>query len=273
MHQRETLKKLFHSSSELWNLFLENEEELNTLYYPSAWEDLRPFVFSKEENLDFIGLDNTKNYEEPNLFIFSDYFPHSNSLFFDSRILHMDDYTSIIIDDYCIINPTDEYEYRINNEYIDLDPSSATGKAIFFKAKITSHRVKSEYFKYAIYFFYENVNLIEQLFLKNDFSFTHLVWKNDGSNLGGGNVPLNFIYHVAARCHTKFFFISGNYLDESNHLISNKSNSLECCPNEIREIIKYDEFEFFLEKKLTLNWEINDKVNFYIKALKVTDKT
>ncbi|MFA5667943.1 MAG: hypothetical protein WC967_01775 [Balneolaceae bacterium] len=243
---------------------MEEDEELNSLYYPSAGEDLRPFVFSKKENLEFIGLDIVNNYTEPNLFIFSDYFPFSRSQFFDSQILHRDDYTSVTIEDYCEIKPTNKYDYNFNKKHVHFEPSLATGKAIFFKARIKSHRVNEEYFKYGIYFFYENVNLIEQLFLKNNFSFTHLIWKRDGSGLGGGTVKLDFIYHVAARCNTKFFFIWDHYLNDQNRIINNKSNPLERCPDEIKEVIKDDEFEFFLDKKLSLKWDIEDIVNFYI---------
>ena len=273
MNQKKTLKNLFSSSSRLWSSFIEKEKELNTLYYPSAGEDLRPFVFSKEENLDFLGLDNIQSYKEPDLFIFSDYFPFENSQFFDSKKLRCDNYTSIIIDDYCELTPTNQYDYKFNKKHVSSEPSLATGKAIFFKAKITSHRVKDEYFKYGIYFFYENTNLIEQLFLKNNFPISHIVWKRDGSGLGGGYVKLDFLYHLAARCKTEFFFIWDHYLNESNPQLNDKSNSLEWCPDEIKEIIKEDKFEFSLQKKLNLQWEIQDKVNFYIKTKKASNKS
>lgn len=76
MKSREILKNCFHSTSNLWSSFIEDEGELNTLYYPSAVEDLRPFVFSKTETLNFMGLDTVNNnYIEPNFFYILGLFP------------------------------------------------------------------------------------------------------------------------------------------------------------------------------------------------------
>lgn len=136
MKSREILKNCFHSTSNLWSSFIEDEGELNTLYYPSAGEDLRPFVFSKTETLKFMGLDmENNNYIEPNFFIFSDYFPFPNSKFFDSKYLHWDNYTSIYIEDYCEIRPSVNYQYDFNEKNVPIKPSQATGKAIYLNLK------------------------------------------------------------------------------------------------------------------------------------------
>lgn len=267
MTEKEILSSCFKSSSQLWNSFLAEEGEINTLYYPSAGEDMRPFVFSKKENLEFMGLNTDEEiYVEPDLFIFSDYFPFSNSRFFDSRYLHWDNYTCLYIENYCELTPTINYNYVFNDSYVDFKPSQATGKAIFFKVKVDSHRVSNSYFKYGIYFFYENVNLIEQLFLKNKLPFSHLVWKRDGSGLGGGRVKLDFIFHVSARCETEYFFIWDRYLNEDGYLITQDSYGLERAPIGIKKTVSDDLFEISLTKKLNLKWELHDKMNMYFKS-------
>ncbi len=263
MTDKQILKKCFHSTSNIWESFLEEEGALNILFYPSAGEDLRPFVFSKKENLEYIGLnDSHDSYIEPNLLIFSDYFSFENSRFFDSRVLHVDNYTSVCIESYCELIPADPYKYTFNEKYVHFKPSHATGKAIFFKAIIDSNRAGGSFCKYAIYFFYENVGLIEQLFLKNKLSFSHFVWKRDGSGLGGGNVKLDFIFNIACESKIKFFFIWDKYLNEETALITEKKYNKEFFPEEIRPWLT-DDFQLLLHKKLLIRWEKYDRVNLY----------
>jgi hypothetical protein len=263
MSEREILKNSFNSSSNLWNNFIASEGDLNTLYYPSAGEDLRPFVFSKKENLDFMGLNMANNnYIEPSFFIFSDYFPYPNSRFFDSKYLYSDNYTSIYIEDFCELFPADHYRYTFDEKNVHFKPSQATGKAIFFKAKINSHKVQESFYRYAIYFFYENVGLIHQLFLINKMPFSHIVWKRDGSGLGGGNVKLDFIYSIASMCKTKYFFLWDHYLNDDFSLITESSFKKEFTPEKIRAHLSY-EFKFSLNKKLVLRWDKYDRMNLY----------
>lgn len=259
----EILNSCFHSTSTLWQSFASKIGNLNTLYYPSAGEDMRPFVFSNKENLIFMGLDvSKKQYEEPDFYIFSDYFPFSNARFFDSKCLHRDSYTEVFIQDYCELLPTNNYIYGFNKEYVHFEPSQATGKAIFFKAKVTSHKVKEPYYKYGIYFFYENVNLIEQLFLKNKLTFSHVVWKRDGSGFGGGSVRLDFIYHLAYQSKTKYFFVWDHYLNEHKSENTNKSYDIKSTPKPLRKYLNRA-FSLNLEKQIQLTWEKQDRMNLY----------
>jgi len=265
--QKNILNKCFKSSSRLWNEFVNSEGDLITLYYPSAHEDLRPFVFSKNEALEYMGLNlEAAKYEEPNFFIFSDYFPFSNSRFFDKKTLFNDNYTYIDIEDFCEIKPVeDNYQYQFNQDYVHFSPSLATGKAIFFKAKIHSHKVEAPYFfRYAIYFFYENTNLIDQLFLRNNFYFSHVVWKRDGSGLGGGRISLQFLYPIAAKNEARFFFLWNHYQDEDNPKVNLATLRKEEFPSEIKRYI-IEDFELTLKKKICMNWDGHDKMNFYLK--------
>ena len=265
MTNKEILRKCFHSNSRLWNNFLDDKEELLTLFYPSAGEDLRPFLFSKTECLDFIGLNHHNGqYVEPNFFIFSDYFPYGDSRFFDSRILFVDNYTDIRIDDYCELLTTNHYQYNFNGNHVAFKPGVATGRAIFFRAKINSHKVKGTFYRYAIYFFYENVGLIEQLFLKNKMTFSHVVWKRDGSGLGGGRVKLNFIYNVAFKCHTQYFFLWDSYLNLDETLITEQTFKNSEAPEEVQPLLS-DKFELELKKKLQIRWDGFDIMNLYFR--------
>jgi hypothetical protein len=75
--QKQILNTCFTSPSSVWTDFINSKGELDTLYYPSAGLELQPFIYSKaeflrnESRLKF----RQDNYQEPNFFVFSDYFP------------------------------------------------------------------------------------------------------------------------------------------------------------------------------------------------------
>jgi hypothetical protein len=259
------LKSCFYSRSDLWTNYLASNTEVNILYYPSAGPDMRPLVFTKQENLEFMGLRDTANYFEPDLFIFSDYFPFTDSKFLDSRYVHWDNYTLVYLEEYCEIMPTEAYAYRFNEDYVSFPSSPATGKAIFFRAKVTSHKLSQPFFKHGIYFFYENVNLLEQLFLKHQMSFSHLVWKRDGSGLGGGRVKLDFIFDVCHQCNTSIFFLWDFYLNAETSIQSNTSYDKNRLPKELMPYM-HEDFQITLNKALTMRWDISDRMNLYFRS-------
>jgi hypothetical protein len=201
-------------------------------------------------------------YVEPDLFIFSDYFPYRDSTFFDTGILFADKHTSIYVEEFCEIFPSVGYHYFFDENHVAFKPSRATGRAIFFKAKVTSNNVENSYYKYAIYFFYENVNLIEQLFLINKLPFSHFVWLRDGTGLGGGYVSLRFMYNVAYKARTKYFFIWSFYQNELNTTIDSTSYNVEESPDILRNYLHGD-IEYTLQKKVVLKWSCDDYVNLY----------
>lgn len=184
------LETCFESPSQQWAEFLErfSKTPQRIAYHPSAYQDLRPLLYWKSEGLNDRGIESPTDYQEPDLWVFSDYFPDATSSFFDSRTLHVDDRTVISILDFCEIRPVpSEFEFRVNRDYTDLPDSPATGKAVWFRVRVDSDQMES-YEVDAIYFFYENVNLIHQLFMRHKVPVSHLAWKRDGgSGAGGGN--------------------------------------------------------------------------------------
>jgi hypothetical protein len=265
---KEILKRCFRSNSSLWKNYVSSTEDVNISYYPSAGEDLRPFVFTKKECLEFTGINFEKEvYFEPDLFIFSDYFPFSESRFFDSKMLHFDFYTSVIIEDYCEISPNSEnFTYSFNPEYVAFRPSQATGKAIFFRVKITSHVLNEPFYKYGIYFFYENINLIDQLFIRNKLEVSHLIWKRDGSGLGGGRFRHDFLLPISLQFNSRFYFVWDGYLAEDKLVVSNDTLIANSYPE---EFLNYSTvpFSLDLQKAGSLRWEKYDRMNLYLRQL------
>lgn len=265
-HHRAILDSCFSSPSSLWKDFLQVEENLNILYYPSAGEDLRPFVFSKKECLDYMKTKvNTSNYRDPNFFVFSDYFPGSRSKLFDSNFLHWDAYTSIYIKDFCELHPKNPaFIYHFNREYVAFDAQPTTGKAIFFKARIESHVLKESFERYGVYFFYENVNLVDQLFLKHALPVSHLVWNNDGCGLGGGAIRHNFLMPVSILLDTQYYFIAQTYLKDQKVALNYDFVNEEKMPIEVRPYLP-ENFSLSLEQKGNFNWNGYDRVGLYEK--------
>ena len=266
--QKRILGNCFRSNSPIWNDYLSQKEETNILYYPSAGEDLRPMLFSKIECLNYSGLQLTEEkYVEPNLFIFSDYFPFQESRFFDSTTLYSDVNTMIKIEGYCELFPNPQYyNYQFNRSYVDFEKSHATGRAIFFKVKIHSHiNGGITYYKQGIYFFYENVNLIDQLFMRHQLPVSHIVWKRDGSGLGGGRVRLNFTFALASLLGVKYFFLWCHYLDKNFAELSQEDDAkyAQSYPIEIKEQLPAT-YNLALKKMATFNW-CDDHVNLYFK--------
>ncbi len=261
--ERSILKKCFTSHSNLWNSYVSTDEQINILYYPSAGEGLQPFLYSKIEFLQSLGLDTSANgWFEPDLLIFSDYFPYPESTFFDNPTLFSNEIMSVVIQEYCEIMPGAEFNYFFNHRHVHFDPIKTTGKAVFFRAKVTWHNQDLTFYKHAIYFFYENVNLIDQLFLKHRMAVTHLVWKRDGSSLGGGNVYHNFLYPAATIMNTQFLFLSDFYLDKNRESVNYDNMERK---DFLPEIAKHlpSQFSLDLVKILNINWGDGDFVNLY----------
>ena len=211
------LEACFESASPKWREFLSRfaKTPQRVAYYPSAGRDLRPLLYWKAEGLKDRGIEPPAEYNEPDLWLFSDYFPDAAANFFDTRTLHFDDRTWIRILDFCEIRPVPgEFEFRVNRDYTDLSSSHATGKAVWFRAQVASDRMES-YEVDAIYFFYENVNLISQLFMRHKVPVTHLAWKRDGgSGNGGGKLVHGFLRSLPAAMQTQWFIFWNDYLDD-----------------------------------------------------------
>jgi len=264
---KEILGKCFKSSSALWQDYLAEEDNPRILYYPSSGEDMRPLVFSDPDCLKYAGVKIADDYAEPELFIFSDYYPHEHSRFFDSKLLHCDNNTSVVIDELCEIFPNSEnYNYVFNREFVHFEAGAATGRAVFFQGHVRSHKFRGRRSKpiSVLYFFYENVNLIDQLFLRHKLPVSHLVWKRDGTGFGGGSVSLNFLYQAGKLLNAEYFFIWDKYQDADNPVLVTKSAGLnrKYYPEEIKQYLTGG-FTIELQKLGKLRWCIDDRMNLY----------
>ena len=212
----ESLEVCFRSQSPEWRRFLSRfaKTTQQVAYYPSAYRDLRPLLNWKTEGLRHQGIEVPIEYHEPDLWVFSDYFPQTGSAIFDAETLHDDGRTTIRSLDSCEIHPVaGEFERRVNRAYTAFPPSSATGRSMWFRVRVESDRLGT-YEADGIYFFYENVNLIHQLFLRHAVPVTHLTWKRDGASFGGGRMIHGFLRFLPAAMGTRWFLLEDRYLQD-----------------------------------------------------------
>jgi hypothetical protein len=98
---RDVLKQCFsvtQGDAKLWENYLSQTDEVRCLYYPSACDDFRPFLFTDPECQAYTGYTPPLGYEAPNLFIFSDYLPGRRGENFYNIVLWADKNTRIEVD-------------------------------------------------------------------------------------------------------------------------------------------------------------------------------
>ncbi len=260
------LAKIFTSKTGLWEQFIEEQPIKNVLYYPSAHED---FLCIEHTHIDTVhrnGLNAGLSYETPDLYIFSDYYPGQETAFVDLGGVDLGNQKIVCIEEITElqINPN-EFEFKLNPAYRDFTPNPEYfGRAFYFKMvfqSIGNHA--NTYFIHGVYLFAENVNVIDQLFLRHKLPLSHLIWKRDGTALGCGNVSLEFLNPISKLLSTRWFFIWNAY-QGSNRFSQfyNPENTIHY-PEEIKPHIT-KRIIVNLDRIGAFNWDDTDNVNLYL---------
>jgi hypothetical protein len=177
----------------------------------------------------------------------------------------------VIIEDICEISPTEDYNYEFNTEYVDLTPEEYVGRAFFFKMRIERYRYhrpeESVSYKYGLYFFYNNVNLISELFFRHELPLTHIKWKNDGSGVAaGGTIGYKFIIPAAYILGVKFIFVWDSYVNRDlrglNYVFTNDNfteNNYDKIPSEVKKYMP----ERYKVRLHRLNYDVGYEMQLY----------
>jgi hypothetical protein len=226
-YERDILKRCFKSESSLWHNFVNGKGKLNILFYPSTGDDFSPVINTSQEYYNehnnsmfdrepFEG--NDIEYFEPDLYIFSDFalLADISEDYLPNEIKQIASNYNITINEICEIEPTDKYQYEFNEDYLVFSIGKNAGKAFFFKMEVenrNTNRNERIENKYGIYFIYNNINLIDELFLKHRLPVSHLYWVNDGGmSYSFGKIKHFFLYSIAERMGVRFFYIWKNYI-------------------------------------------------------------
>jgi hypothetical protein len=260
------LAKIFASRTGLWEQFIEEHTIKNVLYYPSADED---FLCIEHTHLDTVhrnGLNAGLSYDTPDLYIFSDYYPHHKTAFIDHGGVNLGNHRMIGIEEITElqINPN-EFEVKLNPKYKDFTPNPKYfGRAFYFKMVFHSlGNHANTYFIHGIYLFAENINVIDQLFLRHKLPLSHLIWKRDGTALGCGNVSLEFLNPVSKLLNTRWFFIWNEYQGSSRFSHYYDVENTTHYPEEIKPHIN-KKIRVNLDRIGGFRWDNTDIVNLYL---------
>ena len=258
----EILERCFKSEDFLWQDFLADNPYPRILYYPSAGTDFRPLLYANDHFVKSAAdYDPESRFQQPNLFVFSDYYPWHDVDFWQNIILYDQPEGLIEVLDRCEIKPEPrEYQLYLNPDYIDLDPSVMTGKAYLLKVNVHLRDLGYSYETNVLYFFYENVNLIHELFVRHHLNIHALVWQRDGYSLcGGGRLQHNFMLPLSIKLRARWFFIWDAYLDKDQETIDLDNFPVEPYPTEIGRF----NYKYNLKKLTKFEWPNLDKLSLY----------
>jgi hypothetical protein len=257
------LLKIFSSQDGLWEQFIEEQSIENVLYYPSAHEDFLCIEHTHVDTVHRNGLNAGLSYDTPDLYIFSDYYPHHKTAFVERGGVNLGNHKMIGIEEITElqINPN-EYNFHLNPAYQDFTPNPEYfGRAFYFKMVFQSlGNQANTYFIHGVYLFAENVNVIDQLFLRHKLPLSHLIWKRDGTGLGCGNVSLEFLILVSKLLNTRWFFIWNAYQESYDYVNYYDAENTSHYPQEIRPYIN-KRIRVNLDPIGAFEWDNTDIVN------------
>ena len=208
------------SSSHLWNDFLDRFSQTagKISWYPSCGDDFRPLLYQQKKALTHLGISVPGAYTTPDLWMFSDY--HSVGMeggdWRETGFLQRSAKTSIRVTAICELTPCAEhFIYRYNRANVHFDPAPSTGMAYYLHLEIEC-QVLGSWKAEAVYFCYDNINLLEEFFLRHQVPISHLTWIRDGSGFGGGRFRHDFLMELAPLMNVRWMFIWDKYLRYKN---------------------------------------------------------
>ena len=150
---RKLLSNLNGANTGLLNQFL-NEfiGEPRIAWYPSAGEDFRALVYL-HPNFSQLHPATAQEPRPPDLFLFTDYYPWSNSNFLDNTTIYEDERTTVFIES---MEELPRLNLKLHDELVSFPEGSIkTDRAFFLKIQITSNLLGNITFP-VLYAFAEN---------------------------------------------------------------------------------------------------------------------
>ena len=195
-------------NGELRKFLNECKGEPRIAWYPSAGEDFRALLYLDAR---YSKINPTKEIEpeSPDIFLFTDYYPWSNSRFLDHRIIYSDTRTSVYIEH---IEELPKLNLQLHKELVHFpEGSSATDRVLFLKIRINSDRLGSISYP-VIYAFAENETFYCQKLFPNKAMISHIIHVRYGGGLGGGGSATGvWIINVLKNLKCELFVTDGHY--------------------------------------------------------------
>ncbi len=180
------------SQTKLDELIFNIGENPNILWYPSAGDDFRDIIEAE-----------TRTEISPDLYFHTDY---SKNVAIISGTIFNDGATQVEIMDISFLTSTDEINYYINPDFIDL-PENVNSKPSILLLDVLVTYSGGQIRKPVLYWYFENVNFLDEVLLKFDIPVSHLVKVREGMAWGGNRKSISIGYAFLSRLKTRYLLI------------------------------------------------------------------
>jgi hypothetical protein len=191
-------------------------------WYPSAGEDFRSLLYL---NPDFSRIFPSKYPEpqEPDLFLFTDYFPWSFSNFLNSRILYSDSNTIVQIDEF---EKLPALNLELHDELVHFPEGGRFMNQVFFMKVRVQSTTLGEFVKPVLYVFAENETFYAKIIVPNQPRISHIIHVRYGGGFGGGgNASGAWLLNILDQIQCEVFITDGHH-----HWQSGDDFALNLCP-------------------------------------------
>lgn len=231
---------------------LKNEPRI--AWYPSAGTDFRALMFLSEK---YTKTDRAtkKDPEQPDIFIFTDYFPWSSSTFLDDKIIYKDQKTTITIRD---LEELPNLGLPLHNDIIDFPKGGkANNRVIFMNIDVKSSFLGDITYP-VIYAFVENEAFCGEIALPNNSKFSHIINIRYGGGLGGGGKSTGtWIENILRKVQCNIYVHSHEQQYQKGDIAAMKYYP------ELKEDDKKEEFEI-IRTIPSESWSNYGDVNWYL---------
>ena len=217
----------------LYQLVKSLGKEPNMLWYPSAGDDYRDILEFSQQRAALYGMD-----AHPALHIHTDYMPSWLQTY---KVLHKADFKPeigqsnideniqiqrgiVYEDDRTIVRIKESNElffrrsaniqYSVKPQYADFAEEAPTSpKAYLLDVEVGSVSL-GIFRKPVLYFFFENINFLEEVLLKQRWRISHLLKVREGCGFGGNRKSISLSYALLSELQTRYLMVdTGVHID------------------------------------------------------------
>ena len=177
-------------------------------WYPSAGHDFRDLLYLHPKFSEMKPASKAEP-QPPDIFLHTDYFPWSRSLFLDNRTIHQDNRTTVTVKS---IEELPKCNLPLDGQIVDFPRrSQATGRTLFLEIEIQSNRM-GNFTAPVIYSFVENAAFCAERILPENGKLSHVVHVRFGGGCGGGGKSTGiWLLNVLRTLHCEIFVTDGHY--------------------------------------------------------------
>lgn len=187
----------------------EGIREPRICWYPSAGTDFRALMFL-HSSYEVINPATKEAPVQPDIFLFTDYYPWEFSKFLDSKVIYSDGRTNVWVN---TIEELPSINTSLHSAILHFPKGSkATNKVIFLNIDIDSDTLGKISFP-VVYVFSENESFCAEKLLPNNAMISHIIHVRYGGGCGGGgNASGAWLLNVLKKLQCEVF-ISDDHLN------------------------------------------------------------